>query len=244
MWCAGVLLARFMEARHSDECARGARVLDVGAGLGAVGATLAALGAEAVLTDGEPACVEALSHSLLENKLADKAIARHLDWNLAWPGKNLSNATSEASVEQRNAHENVNRELWRPFDFVVAAEVLYDGSQVLDDFWSGLVSTLANACDQNTRVYLAYVKHTSVTQVFFEQAENFFDIHMEELRPELLDRWPDCVELPVFEQGRVLNSDHRGGQILIYRLSLKSVSSECKQATGQVRITSFYDIES
>jgi predicted nicotinamide N-methyase len=102
-WPSGLALARALAA---DPPAPGARVLELGCGLGAPSVVAARAGARVTATDGAPDAVAFAAHALALNEV-DAEVA-HVDWS----------AHGDALAARG------------PFDLVLAADVLYTRANV------------------------------------------------------------------------------------------------------------------
>jgi predicted nicotinamide N-methyase len=129
LWRSAVLLSRAW--MRSDcvglPCASGARVLELGAGLGVCSMTLAALGARQVLaTDIEPA-LSALSASLERNRHLGLEAVRALE--LRWgPRSSTTTAAAAAAAAAAGAAQdgdNGSGVFGTVFDIVLCADLIY-----------------------------------------------------------------------------------------------------------------------
>ena len=107
VWPAGLAFSRLLA--HCPSFVEGKRVLELGAGLGAVGLTAAASGAASVLlTDYDEDVLGFARQAAAENGVGGRVTTERLDWSAA-----------EGVPEGA------------PFDLVLAADVLYDKENAL-----------------------------------------------------------------------------------------------------------------
>lgn len=130
MWSAGEVLSDYF-AEHQDLC-RGAKCLELGAGIGGVGLTVAACGAELVVLTDQQAQMPLLRRNAQENFPTSETVhVRVLDWRRA---------------EQRTGLHPWNR----TWSLIIGSDIGYD-----PDLFTPLLETLMSQCSQDTVVYFA-----------------------------------------------------------------------------------------
>jgi len=82
LWAGSIILARWVASLHlsTPELLGNGLVLELGAGVGLSGVVLAKLGRKVVLSDREPALLEALEENVRINQVEDRCRVLRLDW--------------------------------------------------------------------------------------------------------------------------------------------------------------------
>ena len=112
MWPAGLALARLLRHCPSFTCDK--KVLELGAGLGAVGLCAALSGASSVLlTDYDEDVLRNAAAGAAANGCADSVRVRRLDW-------------SDAAAATRDLFSRDDEDSAEKFELVLGADVLYD----------------------------------------------------------------------------------------------------------------------
>ena len=136
MWDAGYALARHLDAVDASEL-DGARVVELGAGLGLPSIVASLRGAaRAIATDGDPQCLPLLLENAQQAGAATVR-AHPLDW--------------------ANAREALSLNDGRLFDLVLAADVVYAGNA---GAWRPLLNALAALAAPGATVLLAQTIRT------------------------------------------------------------------------------------
>eukprot|EP00933_Yihiella_yeosuensis_P037599 TRINITY_DN31594_c0_g1_i2.p1 TRINITY_DN31594_c0_g1~~TRINITY_DN31594_c0_g1_i2.p1 ORF type:complete len:197 (-),score=32.98 TRINITY_DN31594_c0_g1_i2:514-1068(-) len=105
LWDAGLALSKFFAWQEQEKAGRFAskRILELGAGTGVVGLTLGKLGACVTMTDCEPEVMSLLRKNAAANGISSSSSFAEVDW-------------SDTRTFMKPS---------LPFEFVVAADVLY-----------------------------------------------------------------------------------------------------------------------
>eukprot|EP00389_Voromonas_pontica_P005499 GDKH01008228.1.p1 GENE.GDKH01008228.1~~GDKH01008228.1.p1 ORF type:complete len:223 (+),score=13.61 GDKH01008228.1:121-789(+) len=158
IWPASMGLARYLEQSRRKLPLKGARVLELGAGLGLVGLSCAALGASNVCFTDIDAVLPLLRQNLQLNEGkfdGTRLVIRRLDW-----------------LEDRDhIHAALELEPDSPqYDFIVGADVCFR-----DDLIRPLFDCIRAVATARTRIFLAFERRCDVTYKRFldEAADDF-----------------------------------------------------------------------
>eukprot|EP01010_Urceolus_cornutus_P001092 NODE_1607_length_826_cov_240.187902_g1247_i0.p1 GENE.NODE_1607_length_826_cov_240.187902_g1247_i0~~NODE_1607_length_826_cov_240.187902_g1247_i0.p1 ORF type:complete len:253 (-),score=63.69 NODE_1607_length_826_cov_240.187902_g1247_i0:67-744(-) len=155
LWPAAQRLISFLVDTHAADYFVQKRVLEIGAGLGAVGLALGRLGAMVTITDQLP-LLPLLQHNVSLNfPDCDRVHARELNWAHPLP------------VWARDAD----------FSLIVASDIVYDGM-----FFADLLRTLNILSHTDTDIFFA-IPHRDEAQPFFEEAAGQFDMELVKEHP-------------------------------------------------------------
>mmetsp|Transcript_34592 Transcript_34592/g.47941 ORF Transcript_34592/g.47941 Transcript_34592/m.47941 type:complete len:313 (+) Transcript_34592:310-1248(+) len=159
LWDGCILMAQHLAERQHSGGLAGRRVLEIGAGLGLPGIVAASRGADVTFTD-KARCLALLEENARENGVADRVTVQELQW-----GRNV-------------------RHLKPPFDLVILSDcICHDENAV----FRPLLKTLVDVSGPLTEVLISYKRRSSTEDIFWELAEQVFDIRLVEYQevPEL-----------------------------------------------------------
>lgn len=153
-WGASLNLVDTLMARHRSDFAAGARVLELGSGLGIPGLVCASVGAEVVLTDR--ADKDDKFHNVLE--LLDENIKKNfMGPSTRPPGVATGRAGMAEFVWSETAAKDFVAEHGY-FDFVICADCVYQ--PVYGKSWDELAACLDILCGPSTEVIVALHRRT------------------------------------------------------------------------------------
>jgi len=123
LWASGLALAAAVAAAPPPP---GARVLELGCGLGLPSVVAARAGARVLATDGEPDAVAFVAATLALNAVADAAGPPNSHASDATAAVPAAGAATTAAAERAEWTDDADRLVARgPFDLVLASDVLY-----------------------------------------------------------------------------------------------------------------------
>lgn len=160
VWDAALLLADYLQAinNHNTGGFRGARAVELGAGVGLVGMALAALGAEVVLTDQAyalPLLRRNVQVNFTDRKQLKAPAVEPCQWGEPIEGETLRRWATERAV-----------------DVVVFSDVLYHAEASLL-----LASTLKELASDRTRVVFSFeTRSAEIEARFLEALRADFDV--------------------------------------------------------------------
>jgi predicted nicotinamide N-methyase len=148
VWDSALVLIKYLEnvEEFPLNYFRGKRVVELGAGTGAVGIAIGMLGAEAIITDKKE-LVGLIQRNIEDNFVSHYCKAAELVWG--------------QDVSQFNP----------PVDVIVASDIV---SKTYSADFQNLVKTFYELSDLNTRILLAYEKRDPGDVEFFRMLSKYF----------------------------------------------------------------------